>query len=494
MRLEDVTVEIRPRSDWEAVDAGLAMARRDFWRCWGLWLLAVLPMAGLLYMWRDHPVWWILVFFWWKIGACRMVLFQISRRLFGENPRWRQLLRELPKAWFRRFFYRMILTRLSPMKPMAMVVEELEGLRGSEYQTRVKMVLRRGEGTCYSLTLMSIFATIGVAFALLFIALMCIPDATADSTSQAMDWDDMEYPVSVYWFINSGLVLASSFVDVFFTGAGFGLYINSRTWVEGWDVELAFKRIANRLNGSLLLCLIACIGLMAQPSEAQVSGIDPDQISAPQVDEEFAQSPQEQITKIKAHEDFTVHRETYQYAKPKPSKTSSGKSSSSIRAPLELMQILGYSFFVLILIAVVVLIVWLVSRARLMRLGVISIAPPIEKARVVMGLEVTAQSLPADVLSAALELWQQGQQLQAMSLLYRGSLSWWIERAGIEIHESDTEGDCLKRVREAQHASADYFERLTDFWSKGAYAKKFPQESEWDLLCRDWPFGERRAS
>jgi hypothetical protein len=40
MRLDEVTAEIRPRSDWEAVDLGLAMIRRDFWRCLSVWWLA----------------------------------------------------------------------------------------------------------------------------------------------------------------------------------------------------------------------------------------------------------------------------------------------------------------------------------------------------------------------------------------------------------------------------------------------------------------------
>ena len=44
MRLEDVTAEIRPRSDWEAVDLGMALVRRDFWRCLVVWWLALSPL------------------------------------------------------------------------------------------------------------------------------------------------------------------------------------------------------------------------------------------------------------------------------------------------------------------------------------------------------------------------------------------------------------------------------------------------------------------
>ena len=213
MKLENVTMEIRPRSDWEAIDSGLALARRDFWRCWALWWIAVLPVAGFIFLLDRHPVWWVILFFWWKLGANRMVLFQISRRLFGENPEWKTLWRELPKAWFRRFFYRMTIGRLSPLKPMSLVVEDLENLRGSAYHTRTRMVLRRGEGTCHALTLLSVLATFGVAFALIFISTLFIPDATADAADDALEWSDVEFPLSVYWIINGALVLASSLVD-----------------------------------------------------------------------------------------------------------------------------------------------------------------------------------------------------------------------------------------------------------------------------------------
>ena len=76
MRLEDVTMVIRPRSDWEAVDSGLAMARRDFWRCWVLWWMAVFPVLLLIPVLAEYPVVWALVFFWWKLTGCRMILFQ----------------------------------------------------------------------------------------------------------------------------------------------------------------------------------------------------------------------------------------------------------------------------------------------------------------------------------------------------------------------------------------------------------------------------------
>jgi hypothetical protein len=44
MRLEDLTVALRPRLSWEAADLGCTLVRRDFPRILGLWAATVLPL------------------------------------------------------------------------------------------------------------------------------------------------------------------------------------------------------------------------------------------------------------------------------------------------------------------------------------------------------------------------------------------------------------------------------------------------------------------
>ena len=99
MRLEDVTAEIRPRSDWEAVDLGVALVRRDFWRLAGLWWLAMLPVVVAGWWLRAHPLWWLLLVWWCKPVGTRLALFDLSRTLFGERVRAAEWLRRLPWAW-----------------------------------------------------------------------------------------------------------------------------------------------------------------------------------------------------------------------------------------------------------------------------------------------------------------------------------------------------------------------------------------------------------
>jgi hypothetical protein len=479
MRLEDVSMEIRPRTDWEAVDSGLALARRDFWRCWCLWWLAVLPVIALLYPLREAPVWWIVLLLWAKWVGCRMILFQLSRRLFGENPTWKSLWREIPRAWGRRFFYRMVWARFSPWKPISAAVEDLEGLRGEKFSRRLNMIHRKGEGTSILLTLFSAVSTAWLALGVFFLGLLFFPESVQERWVENFDADQILASHGYLWLSAVCMTFAASLVDVFLTGAGFGLYLNSRTWIEGWDVELAFKRMANRLRGIVpLWCVLGMLCFMPSADAA----------------EEDAPAPKEVIADIKSHEDFTIHKEKHRVSAPSSRSSSRSYSGPAFSGLEGILAGFGYVMLGLFLVALIGGIVWLIMRSRLLVSRGKMALPQVERAKVVMGMEVTQASLPKNLLEQARLAWQGGDRLLAMSLLYRGSLAWWIEHARVNIQESDTEGDCLRRVAELRHAHGEYFHALTQAWLLGAYAKHFPPQESWEELCRQWPYLERRQA
>ncbi|MFM2220297.1 MAG: hypothetical protein RLZZ553_45 [Verrucomicrobiota bacterium] len=475
MRLEDVTMEIRPRTDWEAVDSGFAMVRRDFWRCWLLWWMSLIPVWLLIYPLSDAPWLWLLIMLWAKWNGCRMILHQLSRRLFGENPAWHSLWREIPRAWVRRFFYRMILARFSPWKPLSAAVEELEGLRGEKFRIRMNTITRKGEGIAILLTFVSGLATLLTSLALLLVGMLFFPESVQERWWNTFESGMFEEQPGFVWLLMSCVTVACSLVDGFITGAGFGLYVNSRTWIEGWDVELAFKRIANRLRQQVLIWTGAVLLFIAPNTKS----------------EEIQQwnSPRATIEEIKKHEDFVVHKEKYRV----PKSTSLGGSMSLPAGLAEFFQILGYLILGVFVIFLIFGIIWIFYRASWLRPKIHGRREPVDKARVVMGMEVTIASLPADLLASADALWRSGRHLQAMGLLYRGSLAWWIEAAQVDIRESDTEGDCLARVEKLHHPHGSYFQMLTQAWQLGAYAQHFPPQESWQELCKQWPFAERRS-
>lgn len=483
MRLEDVTAEIRPRSDWEAVDLGFAMVRRDFWRCLMVWWLAVLPLL-LVAAWflRDKPLLLTALFWWWKPFGSRLVLFELSRRLFGEKPTWKSVSMEIPKAWVRRFFYRMLIARLSPWLPVAIAVEDLEGLRGARYRQRMRQISRRGNSVMMWLYSATDFTAVWLGLSLFAAIVLLLPEGHDGPWKTALETFDKNHPFDIplviSWTVAGCTMVAMSLVDLFLTGAGFGIYVNNRTWLEGWDVELAFKRIGQRLGkiaASILLTL--SIGFLSCNANA---------------DEAVRNA--EMIREIKANPDFIIHSETHKIPKSKgKSSSSTSTSTSGFKLPPEIPMIIGYSMLGALLVFLL-WIIWLNRHVfhRSKRSSDIKNknAPT---ARMVMGMEVTAQSLPKDVPTAAWALWTDGRHHEALSLLYRGTIFKVINEARVDIYESDTEGDCVRRVEGAgEVAYPKYFKTLTAIWMQLAYAAKQPQEAEVRELCDRWPFRERR--
>jgi hypothetical protein len=474
MRLDTVTAEIRPRSDWEAVDLGFAMVRRSFWRCITVWWLALGIPAGVaaVLLW-DYPALFLFLFWWMKPAGSRMVLFELSRRLFGEEPSWRSVWREIPRAWWRRFYYRFLWARFSPWLPVTLAVEDLEGLRGKAYKQRSGQVVRRGEGVVMWIYFISDIAAVWIGIGLLALLLMFLPEGQDTAWQQALEsWDPnapMEIPLLILRTMTACVMAAMSLTDVFVIGAGFGVYINNRTWIEGWDVELAFKRMAQRLaKVAVLVMSFFMIAMTVQGAESR--------------------TPAEVIQEVKADDAFIVHTVT-----DKVPKTSSAGGS----LPFGLFQVLGQVFMVCAIALLVGLIAWMIWKYR----HVFTLGTPGVKdekvaltARVVMGMDVSPDTLPRDVPTAAWALWQQGRHQDALGLLYRGSISRVINPGRVEIHESDTEGDCMRRVELAGPAvHPDYFRGITSMWIRLAYAGLTPADDEVRLICGQWPFGEGGA-
>lgn len=520
MRLDTVTAEIRPRSDWEAVDLGFAMVRRSFWRCITVWWLTLgIPTAVAAVLLWDRPFIFLLLFWWWKPAGSRMVLFEVSRRLFGEEPAWRSVWREIPRAWWRRFFYRFVVARFSPWMPVTLAVEDLEGLRGKGYRQRCSQVVRRGEGVVMWLYFLSDLASLWFGMALLALVMMLMPEGQDGGWQEAAEAWDPDYPFELPLLVTRWVVgcvaAAMSLTDVFVTGGGFGIYINNRTWIEGWDVELAFRRLAQRLGKVAVLLLslfiIALPAARAQESTAPPAGEIPPPLEealpltedaetspeeTPPADEEAASAdgkpyrpPEDVIREVKADPAFKVHTVTDKIPK---------KKSSSWNPPVELIRFLMSAFGICAVALLLGLLGWVIWKFRhVFRMK--GPAPKDERiapaARVVLGMEVSPDTLPADVPTAAWALWQQGLHQEALGLLYRGSISRVMEIGRVEIQESDTEGDCMLRVESAGPAvHPDYFRGITGTWIRLAYAGISPADTEVQVLCAQWPFGEGRKA
>lgn len=152
--------------------------------------------------------------------------------------------------------------------------------------------------------------------------------------------------------------------------------------------------------------------------------------------------------------------------------------------------------FIGLLVALVAWIVWINRHLFARWLGKGEETVETKKAKVVLGMDVTPESLPPDVVSAARALHAEGRTREAHAMLYRAAISYCISVARVGIRESDTEGDCVRRVgRAGEQAHAGFFHELTLAWMAVQYARVDPGPDVFEGLCGNWPYPmERRAA
>jgi hypothetical protein len=496
MDLERVAAVIRPRSPWEAIDLGFGMVRA-WWRPIGAaWLATVAPVWCLIFLLLSGKPGWALFLLWWlRPFFDRVPLFVVSRRLFGEPMPAGAVAAELPRLWGRDLGAGLIAQRLDPARSFHLPIGLLEDLTGGQRKRRAELLGRGGQSPAVWLTFGCSLLELAVAFGLLEVLGLMAPQPESGVAAALRAAAEGDAP---YWLnlLAGGIAfLAFTIVEPFYVAAGFSLYLSRRTRLEGWDVEIAFRRLAGRLTGAArrgkaVAGLLLALGLFAaHPAPVRAAA---------------QQDPEEAIKRILAHPDFrttetittlkrkaTPRRPAPERSDEEPGINPGGGPSSRSTFPEVAFGLTGAAGCFVIVGIVIILAALAVAVGRSWRRRPRSAEdeedgkPPLPDA--VFGLDIRPESLPDDVPAAAWTAWERGDPEAALALLYRGALASLVHRDGLDIAPSWTEGDCLAVVRRRGAAeSAAYFAQLTQAWQSTAYAHRPPDRAAAQALCAAW--------
>jgi hypothetical protein len=512
VQLERIAAVVRPRRPWEAVDLGFMMARAWWPQVARAWLAIVAPFAVVAAVaiavssLSAAPLWALVVVWWAKPLYDRVPLYVLSRALFGAVPGVREVVGTMPRLWLSQGFRALTLRRFDPMRSFLLPVGQLEGLQGADHGRRTA-VLKAGAGETASwLTVACLVFELATFTALVGLLDMLRPEHVEPSFWQIFAFLGGGDAPAWYAWLGLGLyVLAVSLIEPFYVAGGFALYLNRRTQLEGWDVELAFRRLARRLQVSpfaraaavLLAVSLATAGAVeAQPGEAQAEGTPRD--------------PQEAVAEVLADPEFGSRLTEPRWRLRFEPEATSAKADVSLGFFAGLVTLLG-QFFEVVMWALAAAVVAALVVAAVRRLALPRRLERPEDERgptVIAGLDVSAESLPDDVPAAALAAWRAGRPEEALSLLYRGALAWLVERRRLPAQESWTEDDCLRHLSGAHEVPlvtavaaspretplVDYFARLTRTWQRTAYAHRPPSDDEVQELASGWPVHFRAAA
>lgn len=496
MDLARLEFTLRPRGHWEAIDLGFALARRWFVPLCTLWLVTALPFALLLALFFHDNIALLSFLLWWGKPLYEpLPMFWLSRAVFGEQLPVRAVARDWWRIARPGLLTNLTLRRLGSSRSFTMPVALLEGLKGKERRGRIAILGRNQQaGTWLTIVGIHFETLLEIGFLLTLFSLLPEP----------LRWFDVES-----FFLSPGIaeqslqflswLAAMAIIAPFYVAAGFSLYLHRRSELEGWDIEINFRRTVEKLAprrraraGAIAAALFAlCLSLPpAQDARAsEPAGPQQSQQLIQQVlqDPRFGRMEEQHYWKY-------VGQKT-----PDPEAEPGGLWDWLVTIIKLLLKVLGgfmqgtASFFEVVLwalgLGVVAYLLYHFSRnAGWMHaaLGGHS-APRRVMPTELFGLDVRPDSLPEDIAAAALARLRAGELRPALSLLYRGSLMRLITAHQLEIPASATEGECLQLVERQRSADeAEYFARLTRLWLVTAYAQLLPEARQVERLCLDW--------
>ena len=465
MQPADLAVALRRRSPWEATDLGLAMLQR-WWRpVYAAHALVVVPIALALVAlgWAFDAVWACMLAFWWLEPLYdRVVLHVLSRAVFGEiaSPfsvfqSWREWTRGLPGAllWFDRF---------DLARSFNLPVRQLEGSRGREARERRRLLGRRARGQAVWLTVVWLHFEGALLWSAGAMAGLLLPAGLERAPGGEDPFLSGFLELLKMASVSDALIYAAVilFLEPFYVAAGFGLYLNRRTLLEGWDVEVALRRIAER-HAAVAMIFLSVLTVAWWPSPVVAQG----------------KNAKEEIAEVLKAPEFGHYRETTRWERRDPAKPADPKTPD-----LSFWHAIGYALakaaevalWVAAIAALGYALWWL---ARQLPRGEDARREAYEAPAALFGMQLAPDTLPADVPEAAARLAASGKLRDALSLLYRGALSELVHKRGVQLLASHTEGEAVRL------AGMAYFGALVDAWRRCAYASRIPSLEEIQSLA-----------
>ncbi|MEM8685533.1 MAG: hypothetical protein AAGF72_19120 [Pseudomonadota bacterium] len=501
MNLENVTVELRPRSEWEAVELGARMVRRDAGSIYRAWFTLTLPAILLIMLVTWFTEWGGLALFlyWWLEPVTDgPILRIISRHLFGEKPDAAAALRATASTAWQNKLYWLSPYRLHFARSAMLPITQLEGLSGSRRRARAKTIGSRifshgtGVTAAYQHLVLSLYTG-----AILFVFMFMPESFRAEHWG---GWIESFYsPESKVTELTNLLLfyLAQTILHPWFVGAGFGLYINCRTQLEAWDIEVAFRRMVQRraLATVLLVGVFAALTWVPAPAVAQETDTaeqDPG-FSGYWQDDEIDDA----LTRIYATDELDTMEtvvENRRIQQDDDEDEADDPFNPGLEGLARFLDVFAsvlavvFEFAIWLIAALLIVIVFLTRAQWLPYLTSVTEAASFRPRVVLADGEVSAEDLPDDLPAEVLSLWRGGHKREALSLLYRGTVFAAVNRYEIRLPDSATEQACLREVRRhADDAGHVFFRRVVTAWMLCAYASRVVDEAALEALATEWP-------
>ena len=466
MQPADIAITLRRRSPWEAMDLGFTMLRR-WWRpVYAAHAVVFVPIVStvIAVCWAYEVLWLAMLIVWWLEPLYdRAVLHVLSRAVFGEVTNLKGLEQHRGQ-WLNNtgLFWALTFDRFDLARSFNLPVRQLEGSRGRERRGRIAVLGRRTRSYAVWLTVVWVHFEMLLLWSTDGLASLLLP-----AQAERGRGDEGSFMTSLFEMLQRAALedaivwaLVIFVLEPFFVAAGFALYLNRRTLLEGWDIEVALRRIAEKHAAAAMIVVFVLSAAVPPALYAQ------------------DKNPKQEIEEVLKAKEFGYYREVERW---QPKKKPEEPNTADRSGWLALGYALAKAAEVLMWIAAGALIAYaLWWAARMMPRGRRAPPEPYRPPAALFGMDLAPETLPADVSAAAAALAREGKLREALSLLYRGALSELVHKRGVQLLASHTEGEAVQLAR------LPYFAALVDSWRSCAYAKRTPPPAEVERLASDY--------
>lgn len=272
MELEKASARLAPRSPWQAVDLGTKLYRQWAAPVLWVWLAFTLVPFGLMLGWSllADTLWPLFLFWWLKPLWERPVLAWYSHALFAETLTLKQLFQRWRQYALPGLASQLTWRRFSPARSFNTCVWQLEGAKGEQLSQRLRALNSYPSNRAGIMTIVVLHLEQFMAMGLMVLLYTLVP------WQFSLEWSD--------WFYDQGalqmaiasatLYLVMCVTEPLYVACGFALYLNKRTWLEGWDLQLGLTRLGRHRatrTGATVLMLLALLLPLPEPVTAQPS-------------------------------------------------------------------------------------------------------------------------------------------------------------------------------------------------------------------------------
>ena len=488
MRLEQVSARIAPRTPWQAMDMG-AHLYRAWWKPLTLvWLSFSMPVL-LLALWltlTDYPGFGVLLLWWLKPVLERPLLEYCARTLFNEPVTLRMLWREFRRYALPGLLPWLLWRRIYLSRSFSVPVSQLEHQHGQHYRQRIRVLNMGPPNRASVLTLLMAHIEFIISYAFTMLVMMMMPGQYYLS--------DMDWLLTGTHYAMLGLItwyISLTVLQPLYVVSGFALYLNKRTWLEGWDLELGMRRIGERrrMLTSAALALLCLFPLLLLVPVQPVHAGDPQQDAI-----EVVAGPD--FMPIEVHSKWRLKSDN-DTMEALPDDQPPGwlvdffnwlfdadgsRDYNSLPSLADILRVLLWS-------VVIALLLWTLWYYRhwlaTLPSGHQRLKKPVTH---VAGLDIRQASLPSNLAECILAALDRGDAREALSLLYRATLSRLAGKGDIPMLAGATESEVLQRCRELHEdkTGVAILATLTPLWISTAWAHRPPPEQQIRLLLQQW--------